>query len=350
MLLHHHGGSCTAVSACFPLAAFFLCGRLPHRAPLVLPARSRADRTTMLLSRHQRTNSARAPARNARNARKRNPRRGTRKVIVQKPRVFWQNPIATVAVDLDSNPPLGALFTLVLFPSQVQLEARSTSLVETFSSRAERRGLSRFPPSSCRARARISTYVTQHAILSVIGREPDLRPSYSHVCNFNGTRQSIALVASARRRARARACHWRFLAPSPREASRVITRAHMRSTRQPRRRRRSRRIRNQDRDHNGHDQLSVLSLPNPFPKLTARAITGTKPTRHSDGRGRGGAAHGGGGGDRRSHGGAVACAMWQRRVTGRLQTITTERNDSAKARYFSSLLLGYAGGGGGEGR
>jgi hypothetical protein len=46
-----------------------------------------------------------------------------------------------VAVDLDSNPPLGALFTLVLFPSQVQLEARSTSLVETFSSRAERRGL-----------------------------------------------------------------------------------------------------------------------------------------------------------------------------------------------------------------
>ena len=34
----------------------------------------------------------RAPARNARNARKRNPRRGTRKIIVQKPRVFWQNP------------------------------------------------------------------------------------------------------------------------------------------------------------------------------------------------------------------------------------------------------------------
>ena len=68
--------------------------------------------------------------------------------------------IATVAVDLDSNPPLGALFTIVLFPSQVQLEARSTSLVETFSSRAERRGLPRFPPSSCRARARISTYVT----------------------------------------------------------------------------------------------------------------------------------------------------------------------------------------------
>jgi hypothetical protein len=40
--------------------------------------------------------------------------------------------------------------------------------------------------------------------------------------------------------------------------------------------------------------------------------------------------------------------MWQRRVTGRLQTITTARNDRAKARYFNSLLLGYAGGGGGE--
>ena len=82
----------------------------------------------------------------------------------------------------------------------------------------------------------------------------------------------------------------------------------------------------------------------------ARAITGTKPTRHSDGRGRGGAAHGGDGGDRRSHGGAVARAMWQRRVTGRLQTITTARNDRAKARYFNSLLLGYAGGGGSERR
>ena len=34
----------------------------------------------------------RAPTRNARNARKRNPRRGTRKVNVQTPRVFWQNP------------------------------------------------------------------------------------------------------------------------------------------------------------------------------------------------------------------------------------------------------------------
>jgi hypothetical protein len=91
--------------------------------------------------------------------------------------------------------------------------------------------------------------------------------------------------------------------------------------------------------------------PKPLPQAhCARAITGTKPTRHSDGRGRGGAAHGGDGGDRRSHGGAVARAMWQRRVTGRLQTITTARNDRAKARYFNSLLLGYAGGGGGERR
>jgi len=46
----------------------------------------------------------------------------------------------------------------------------------------------------------------------------------------------------------------------------------------------------------------------------------------------------------------MARAMWQRRVTGRLQTITTARNDRAKARYFNSLLLGYAGGGGGERR
>ena len=133
-----------------------------------------------------------------------------------------------------------------------------------------------------RARAHLGLclmYVTQHAILPVIGREPDLSPSCFHVCNFNGTRQSIALVGSARRRARARACHWRFSAPSPRETSRVITRAHMRSTRQPRRRRRSRRIRNQDRDHNGHDQLSVLSLPNPFPKLTARARSQVRSRR-----------------------------------------------------------------------
>ena len=80
--------------------------------------------------------------------------------------------------------------------------------------------------------------------------------------------------------------------------------------------------------------------PKPLPQAhCARAITGTKPTRQSDGRGHGGAAHGGGGGDRRSHGGAVARAMWQRRVTGRLQTITTARNDRAKARYFNSLLL-----------
>ena len=37
---------------CCLSASCLLCGRLPHRAPLVLPARPRADRTTLLLSRH----------------------------------------------------------------------------------------------------------------------------------------------------------------------------------------------------------------------------------------------------------------------------------------------------------
>ena len=48
--------SCTAVSLPFlPVPVPVLCGRLRHRAPLVLPARPRADRTTLLLSRHQHT-------------------------------------------------------------------------------------------------------------------------------------------------------------------------------------------------------------------------------------------------------------------------------------------------------
>ena len=47
---------CTAVSLPFlPVPVPVLCGRLLHRAPLVLPARPRADRTTLLLSRHQHT-------------------------------------------------------------------------------------------------------------------------------------------------------------------------------------------------------------------------------------------------------------------------------------------------------
>ena len=138
--------------------------------------------------------------------------------------------IATVTVDHDSEYHFTLCLRSICSRSPAQLEARSTSLVDTFSSRAELRGLSRFPPSSCRARAHISTYVTQHVILSVIGREPDSRPSCSHVCNFNGTRQSIALVGSARRRARARACHWRFSVPSPRETTHVITRAHAHDT------------------------------------------------------------------------------------------------------------------------
>ena len=36
-------------------AGAVLCGRLPHTAPLVLPARPRADKTTLLLSRHPHT-------------------------------------------------------------------------------------------------------------------------------------------------------------------------------------------------------------------------------------------------------------------------------------------------------
>jgi hypothetical protein len=225
--------------------------------------------------------------------------------------------------------------------------ARSVPVRQLSSKRARRRSSarSRRAPSFkvCRdsphplvARAHASRhFVTQHAILSVIGREPDSRPSCSHMCNFNRTRQSITLVGSARRRARARACHWRFSAPSPRETSCHHTCAHALDTRQPRRRRRSRRVRNQDRDHNGHDQLSVMSLPNPFPKLTARARSQVRSRRDTVTDAAAAAQHGGGGGDRRSHGGAVARAIWQRRVTVRLQTITTARNDRAKARYFN---------------
>ena len=138
----------------------------------------------------------------------------------------------------------------------------------------------------------------------------------------------------------------------PRARPLMSSHVRTRTTRQPRRRRRSRRIRNQDRDHNGHDQLSVLSLPNPFPKLTARARSQVRSRRDTVTDAAAAAQHTAvsDGGDRRSHGGAVARAMWQRRVTVRLQTITTARNDRAKARYFNSLLLGYAGGGGGERR
>ena len=120
--------------------------------------------------------------------------------------------------------------------------ARSLPVRRLSSKRARRRSStrSRRAPSFevCRdsphplvARAHASRhFVTQHVILSVIGREPDSRPSCSHVCNFNGTRQSIALVGSAHRRARARACHWRFSVPSPRKTTHVITRAHAHDT------------------------------------------------------------------------------------------------------------------------
>ena len=160
--------------------------------------------------------------------------------------------IATVTVDLDSEYRFTLCLRSISSRSPAQLEARSTSLVETFSSRAELRGLSRFPPSSCRARAHISTYVTQHVILPVIGREPDLRPSCSHVCNFNGTRQSIALVGSARRRGRARAHHGRLSMPSPRETSHVISTCARHDNRDDDDDDHAA-SRNQDHDHSCHD-------------------------------------------------------------------------------------------------
>ena len=60
---HCQGRICTPFPAVslFVLLSFLLlvrallCGRLPHTAPLVLPARPRADKTTLLLSRHPHT-------------------------------------------------------------------------------------------------------------------------------------------------------------------------------------------------------------------------------------------------------------------------------------------------------
>ena len=52
---HAAGGAALPFS---PGPVRLLCGRLPHRAPLVLPARPRADKTTLLLSRHQHAHSA----------------------------------------------------------------------------------------------------------------------------------------------------------------------------------------------------------------------------------------------------------------------------------------------------
>ena len=43
------------LSSFLPPVRALLCGRLPHTAPLVLPARPRADKTTLLLSRHPHT-------------------------------------------------------------------------------------------------------------------------------------------------------------------------------------------------------------------------------------------------------------------------------------------------------
>ena len=74
--------------------------------------------------------------------------------------------IATVTVDHDSEYHFTLCLRSICSRSPAQLEARSTSLVDTFSSRAELRGLSRFPPSSCRARARVSTFchTTRHPV------------------------------------------------------------------------------------------------------------------------------------------------------------------------------------------
>ena len=64
IIFHCQVEICIAVSCRFsllllsflpPVRAPVLCGRLPHTAPLVLPARPRADKTTLLLSRHPHT-------------------------------------------------------------------------------------------------------------------------------------------------------------------------------------------------------------------------------------------------------------------------------------------------------
>ena len=122
-----------------------------------------------------------------------------------------------MAVDLDSNPPLVALFTLVLFPSKVQLEARSMSFVEAFSSCAERRDARRFPRALCPAPARISAYVTRHAALSYSATSRIRIAFCLSRAYFKDIGQSATLAGSARDRTRPRPLRWCFSAPSPRE-------------------------------------------------------------------------------------------------------------------------------------
>ena len=106
---------------------------------------------------------------------------------------------------------------------------------------------------------------------------------------------------------------------------------------------------NQDRDYNRHDQHNRTGPLTSLPKAhCARATTGTKPKRRSDGRGRGGAVHGGDGVVRRSHAGAVARARWQRRRDGAAADQRHSAQHSRNCASLTSLLLGYAGGGGGE--
>ena len=92
--------------------------------------------------------------------------------------------IATVTVDHDSEYHFTLCLRSICSRSPAQLEARSMSPVETFSSRAERQVLTRSPPSPCLARSRISIYLTSHVVQSVFGREPDSRTFLSHAFNF----------------------------------------------------------------------------------------------------------------------------------------------------------------------
>ena len=201
--------------------------------------------------------------------------------------------IATVAVDLDSNPPLGALFTLVLFPSQVQLEARSTSPVEAFSSHAERQDARRFPRALCPAPARILAYVTRHVILPYSATSRIRIAFYLSRVYFKDIGQSATLAGAARDRARPRPLRWCFSAPSPRENPHPLphptcARHDDRTTTTtitPRAKCGSRLK---------SSRLAQCSVPStPLSKAhCARATTGTTPTRHSDGDGGGGIARG----------------------------------------------------------
>ena len=216
----------------------------------------------------------------------------------------WDAPeiiIATVAVDLDSNPPLGALVTLVLFPSQFQLEARSMSLVKAFSSRAERRDARRFPRPLCLAPARISAYVMRHAGLPYSATSRIRIVFCFSRAYFKDIGQSAMLAGSARGRARPRPLRWCFSAPSPRENPHPLP--HLTCARHDDRTTTTTITRAPRAECGSRLKSSRLIQcgvpPIPLPKAhCARATTGTTPKRHIDGDGGGGIARGGGGGMR----------------------------------------------------